>query len=281
MLKEYIETKLNQLQGRAGIYYKNLHTQEEILVAQNDLFLSASVIKLWIMGEAFHQIEQGILSKDTKIILKDSDKVPSGLLEDYAKQARAGVLSEDMFPESGILNLLHTGAELTIEDLYRLMIVISDNTATNILIDILEMKKINEFIASLGMEKTRLNRILFDASSQQKKLENVISLKETGLFLEKIYRGELVSKKASEEMAAILQNQQMNYKIPFFLPHIPIGHKTGEDNGITNDAGIIYSEIPFVLCFASNDTQVCFADRVCQDIAKKAYDYTNLLKNNI
>ncbi|WP_324825739.1 serine hydrolase [Sinanaerobacter sp. ZZT-01] len=274
MLKEYIENKLEKLQGKTGVYYKNLKTQEELLIAENDLFLSASVIKLWVMGEAFHQIEQGILSKDTMIILKDSDKVPSGLVEDYARQARTGSLSEDMFPESGVLNLLHTGTELTIEDLYRLMITVSDNTATNILIDILGMEKINAFISSLGMEKTKLNRILFDTSPQGKNLENVISLKETGMFFEKIYKGELISRQASEEMSAILQNQQFNYKIPFFLPRIPIGHKTGEDNGITNDAGIIYSEIPFVLCFASNDTEVCFADRVCQEIAKKAYDYT-------
>lgn len=279
MLKEYIENKLKKLKGKTGVYYKNLQTQEELLIAENDRFLSASVIKLWVMGEAFHQMEQGILSKDTRILLKDSDKVPSEEVEDYARQAREGSLSEDMFPESGVLNLLHTGTELTIEDLCRLMIIVSDNTATNILIDILGMEEINAFISSLGMEKTKLNRILFDTASQGKNLENVISLKETGMFFEKIYKGELVSKKASEEMSAILQNQQFNYKIPFFLPHIPIGHKTGEDNGITNDVGIIYGEIPFILCFASNDTEVCFADRTCQDIAKKVYDYTNLLKN--
>lgn len=272
MLKDYIEKILDKLKGNIGVYYKNLNTQEEILVAEDDCFMAASVIKLWVMGEAFHQIEQGILRKDTKIILKETDKVPPGGVINYAKQLKEGCLSDDMFPESGVLNFMHAGVELTIEDLYRLMIIISDNTATNILIDLLGMDKINAFISSLGMKKTRLNRILFDDSS---KLENMISLKETGLFLEKIYKGELISKEVSEEMASILQNQQYNYKIPFFLPHIPIAHKTGEDNGVTNDVGIVYSEAPFILCFAANHAQVSIADRSCQEIAKEAHDYTN------
>lgn len=274
MLKNYIEKSLNKLEGNTGVYYKNLQTGESILIAEKDQFLAASVIKLWVMGEAFRQIEQGVLTKETKIVLKESDKVPSGVVTDYAKQAREGSLSDDMFPESGVLNFIHSEAEFTIEDLYRLMIIVSDNTATNLLIDRLGMSNINDFILSLGMKKTRLNRMLFDEAPERKGLENVISLEETGLFLEKIYRGELISEKASAEMTAILQNQQFNYKIPFFLPHIPIAHKTGEDNGITNDVGIIYSDIPFILCFAANNAEVSLADRSCQEIAREAYSYT-------
>ncbi|QIB67798.1 serine hydrolase [Aminipila butyrica] len=271
MLKQYINERLSTLEGHAGVYYKNLKTGETVLTEGQDQFLAASIIKIWIMAEAFRQMEEGTIKKDQKIILRDSDKVPNNKMPDYFAEKTRGILSEDMFPESGVLNYLHAESEWTVEDLCRLMIIISDNTATNILIRLLGMTNINELIQSLNMSKTRLNRSLFDTS---KKIENTISLEETGLFLEKLYREELISSKASQEMSAILQNQQNNSKIPFFLPQIPIAHKTGEDNGIANDVGIIYSDIPFILCFAANDSYTPAANQACQDIAKAAYQYS-------
>ena len=125
------------------------------------------------------------------------------------------------------------------------------------------------------MEKTRLNRLLFDASESASGKENMISLSELGDFFEKMYSGILVSKAASMKMSAILQNQQTTYKIPFYLEHVPVAHKTGEDNGIANDVGIVFGENPFILCFAANEAEVSMAVKCCQKIAKMSYDYTN------
>ncbi|QAT42448.1 serine hydrolase [Aminipila luticellarii] len=271
MLRQYIDEKLGLLKGHTGVYYKNLITGETLLTKGEDQFLAASVIKIWVMAEAFYQIREGKIKREQKILLCDSDKIPEGGMPDYLAQKKQGVLSDDMFPESGVLNYLHSGIPFTVEDLYKLMIVISDNTATNMLIRLLGIDKINEFIASLHMSKTRLNRLLFDTSKEK---ENTISLEEAGIFLEKIYRGEMISPEASREMCAILQNQQANFKIPFFLPQIPIAHKTGEDNGITNDVGIVYGEVPFILCFAANDADVPSANQACQEIARAAYRYS-------
>jgi len=291
MFRDFIMAESAAAKGRIGIYYKNLVTGEVIAncgnaafdslrgeprytaakIDENDVFESASVIKIWIMAAAFDLMDKGRLKADDKVVLKSSDKVPSDGLPDYAAEKSKGILSDDMFPESGVLNCMHTGIELEIMDVLKLMILISDNTATNIMIDTVGLDTVNEFIAKCGMKKTKLNRKLFDSTGD---MQNVISLEETAWFFEKLYRNELVSPEASRTMAAILQNQQITYKLPFFIRDIPIAHKTGEDTGIANDVGLIYAENPFILCFAANGADEPQADRLCQEVAQRAYNYS-------
>lgn len=273
MLKEKLEEILQGLKGRIGMYYRELELGEEICyINEEDCFEAASVIKVAVMAEAFRQMEEGRLAADTQVILRERDKVPSGETLHYEEERRAGRLAPgELFPESGVLNYMHEGLALTVKDLYTIMIVISDNTATNMLIDLLGMERINELLSSLGFRVTRLNRKLFDCPVGEKQ-ENYVSLREMGKLLEMIYRGQLISEKASRQMAAVLTNQQVNHKIPFYLPQLPIAHKTGEDSGITNDVAIVYGEKPFLLCLAANKTDVPQTERAYQEIAKLIYE---------
>ena len=154
------------------------------------------------------------------------------------------------------------------------MIIISDNTATNMLINILGMDNINKTLEDLGAVKTKLNRLLFDSDASKKGIENYIAVEEMGMLLEKLYKDELISKEASKEMKRVMLEQQINHKIPFYISDIPIAHKTGEDDGITNDIGIVFAEKPFILCFAANEVNVPETERAYQDIAREAYKYT-------
>ena len=270
-IRETIDLKLKKLRGSSGLLYHNLVTDEafEVLSGQDDdVFEAASVIKLWIMSCAFEKENLGLIKWDEKITLREEDMVPCPGLPDYREAALNGELSGDMFPESGVLNYLGQGTTLTIRDLVRLMILISDNTATNILIDILGKDEINQHIRSLGAERTVLERKLFDTSEEVRGKENLFSLKEAADLYQMMYRGELVSGEASREMLKILQNQQNTYKLPFYIRRLPIAHKTGEDTGIENDCGIVFSDEPFIFCFASNGTDETEAVRTCQDIAK-------------
>ncbi|MBQ2160199.1 MAG: serine hydrolase [Firmicutes bacterium] len=270
-IRETIDLKLKKLKGSSGLFYHNLVTDEafEVLSGQDDdVFEAASVIKLWIMSCAFEKENLGLIKWDEKITLREEDMVPCPGLPDYREDALNGELSGDMFPESGVLNYLGQGTTLTIRDLMRLMILISDNTATNILIDILGKDEINQHIRSLGAERTVLERKLFDTSEEVRGKENLFSLKEAADLYQMMYRGELVSHEASREMLKILQNQQNTYKLPFYIRRLPIAHKTGEDTGIENDCGIVFSDEPFIFCFASNGTDEPEAVRTCQDIAK-------------
>ncbi|MBR4023899.1 MAG: serine hydrolase [Firmicutes bacterium] len=270
MNTERIKEKTEKVRGKIGVLFEDLTTGEGFTVLKGqdeDVFESASVIKLWIMSCAYEMAEQGRLDLDSTVILKEEDMVPGPGVPDYHSDDAEGHLTEDMFPESGMLNYLHAGTELTVRDLIRLMILISDNTACNIMIDLLGMDNINCHIANLGCTRTILNRRLFDTRPEVRGKENMFSLSETADFFRKMYKGELVSPEASREMCALLQNQQYTYKMPFFIRQIPIAHKTGEDTGIENDVGIVFSNKPFIFCFASNEADEPGAVRLCQDLA--------------
>jgi beta-lactamase class A len=147
------------------------------------------------------------------------------------------------------------------------MIILSDNTATNLLIKHLGIEQINKTLQNLGLKQTKINRLLFDSEQSALGVENYISAGEIGLLLEKMYMGELISPKASAEMLRILKNQRLNGKIPFLVPgKIEIAHKTGEDDGITHDVAIVYAPQPFVVCFCANEVDVPNFERMIQDI---------------
>ena len=162
---ERIKEKTEKVRGRIGVLFEDLTSGEgfTFLKGQDeDVFESASVIKLWIMSCAYAMAEQGRLDLDSTVILREEDMVPGPGVPDYHSDDVEGHLTEDMFPESGMLNYLHAGTELTVRDLIRLMILISDNTACNIMIDLLGMDNINCHISNLGCTRTILNRRLFD-----------------------------------------------------------------------------------------------------------------------
>ncbi len=151
------------------------------------------------MTEAFAQIEAGKLAMDQEITVHRKDCVPS----------------------CGVLTYLHDNVKLQVIDLITLMIIVSDNTATNVLIDLLGIDNINARIRALGFEKTILNRKLFDAEKAKLGLHNYITAEEVGALLEMMYRGTLVSEAASARMISIMKDQQLNHKIPYLIDPMP------------------------------------------------------------
>ena len=239
--------EVRNLPGHCGLVVHDLNTGEHYAFQETMPVVAASLIKVPIMIEAFARREAGMLSFDESYILKESDKLPS----------------------CGALNAMHAGLEVTIGDLVRLMIILSDNTATNILIDRLGMTQIQEQMTAIGMKDSHIRRKLFQADLSARGIENTVSAGDMANVLEGLYRHRIVSPSASEEMLSILLEQRLNGKIPFFLSpcEIPVAHKTGEDDGITHDAGIIYGKAPRVFCFVSEKTDVPAAERFIQDAA--------------
>lgn len=249
-MKVELESIINPLPGKIGIYYKDLTTGQSFQYNPDELFIAASVIKLPILIAVFQEIEGRNLRRDDSLRLSHSDKVPG----------------------CGALNQMHSGLEVTIMDLCKLMITLSDNTATNMLIRTLGIEKINTVIKSFGMSKTKLNRLLFDSEAQKRGLENYFTPAEIGALLEQIYTRNVISSAVSQEIEVILKEQKLNSKIPHLLPRgVAIAHKTGENSGITHDVGIVYSERPFVLCFASNNTDVIKSEAALKTIAFLCY----------
>ena len=244
--------KMCRVPGHVSLYYRPLEGGCGLHHNENEPLIAASVIKIPIMVEAFRRFEEGSLNPQDVHVLKEEEKMPS----------------------CGALNRMHAGLEISLRDLVDLMIVLSDNTATNILIDLLGIDAVNATMRSYGLTKSTLRRKLFDAAGAAAGLQNHVTAREMGMLLEKMYAGELVSEKASAEMIEILKNQKLNGKMPFFLKPrgIVSAHKTGEDTGITHDVGIVFTRKPFVMCMLSNETEVPVFERLIQDIARDLAD---------
>ena len=153
---------------------------------------------------------------------------------------------------------MFTGSvETDIRTLCRLMICISDNTATNRLIRLFGFEAIEQGFAEMGLCKTRIRRKLFDSSAAAAGKQNSISPKELGLLLEKLYRGEFISREVSDYAIEVLSEQQIGHKLGGKLgENVHIAHKTGEDDYLSNDIGIVYAKHPFVICFTGHQTDV-------------------------
>lgn len=232
---EGIERELEALPGHVGFYYKSLVTGKEYGVREEEIYSAASVIKFPLFLHILAECEQGRMSLDDEIVTEEEDKVPG----------------------CGAISLFTGRVKTDLRTLCRLMICISDNTATNRLIRHATLEGAAAGLRAMGLEKTQLKRLLFDSEASAAGLQNVICPREMGMLLEKLYHGELVSPAASQEALDVLLLQQVDHKLNGKIcGAVPIAHKTGEDDNLSNDVGIVYAKQPFVICFAGHDTDV-------------------------
>ncbi len=236
--------------GDVGLYYHRLGDSAAPETHNPDMpLIAASVIKVPIMVTAFRDFAAGRLD-------------PDGIVE---------ILPEMKMPSCGALTYLHDGLKVTVMDLVTLMIILSDNTATNLLIDRLTPARVNETMAALGVPGICLRRRLFEPRLSAQGIQNTVTARGVGTLLERMARGELLGEADDNAMVSILLDQRLNGKLPFYLHSqgVRCAHKTGEDDGITHDAGIIFAEKPFVLVMLSNNVDVPAFERLMQDAARE------------
>lgn len=232
---ENIRREIESLPGHLGIYYKNMVTGVEFGIGEEEIYGAASIIKFPLFLHVLSECHKGNMSLDDRLVTEESDKVPS----------------------CGALNMFTGSVETDIRTLCRLMICLSDNTATNRLIRHCGIPNLETGFAELGLEKTRIRRLLFDAAATAKGIFNSISPKELGLLLEKLYRGEFIDQETSRYAIDVLSEQQINHKLGGKLGEdVLIAHKTGEDSNLSNDIGIVFADKPFVICFTGHRTEV-------------------------
>lgn len=216
---DIIKSQINEYDIKYSLSVKRLDTGQEFNINENEVVPSASTIKVFIMAEAMRQIKEGII-----------------------KHERIKVSTKDHVPYS-IISLLSHENTYTIMDLITLMMIQSDNTATNVLIDILGMDKINKFIKSIGCYSTILERKMMDFDARKRGIENKTSSKDLTHFMELLYKGRIVDEKSSEKMIDIMKHQLDSSMMRYFIPEeVEIANKTGELDGIDNDTGIVYTK---------------------------------------
>lgn len=271
-MEQIVLPRLQALPGRVGVSYYEPDTEAAWEYHGEQSVTAASMIKLFVMLEAYRQLDAGELQGDQTVTLDESMQVPG----------------------CGALGYMTPGHEISIRELMTLMIILSDNTATNMLIDLLGMERINDTIRGLGCRVTSLNRRLFDEKLAAAGVQNTICAGEICMVLKKLYHGSLtdgihispeefgktekdvfVSRESCLDFLDILKKQQINHKIPFYLqqmdPDLEIAHKTGEDDGITHDGAILFGKEPYVLVICGDETDVPSLERAMQEISLILY----------
>jgi len=219
-LQQSIKSEIGQFKGEAGIVIKDLGTGWEFSYEKAKLFPSASLAKIPLMAACFLAVDQGRIKLDRNIALKSADKLTG----------------------SGVLKDMPAGTTFSVERLIGLMIYDSDNTATNIVTNLAGIDYLNSSFKSFGLKNTDLSRKIADYQLRDKGIENYTTAEDMALLLEKIYRRGLGNKNVSDQCISMLKLTRMNDRIPKYLPvDITIAHKTGLENGVCHDAGIVFT----------------------------------------
>lgn len=215
-LRDKLSKELASCKGRASLFLEIEGLTIEF--NSNVVYQSASLIKLPILIESLRQIEAGKLQKDSLVTIRESDKVG----------------------DTGVLQAMKV-KQLPVEDLLSLMIIVSDNSATNLLIDLIGVNSINSTMSRIGMKNSILQRKMLDFQAIQSGSDNFTSAADIALCLKEAVAGRLINKYSRETFHSFLNQQQFKEKLPVYMDDtlLKIGNKTGELPGVEHDCGII------------------------------------------
>lgn len=222
--------------GKVAVALKHLESGEAFFEAEDDEMPTASLIKFMIMLEVYLQASEGKVKLTDPLTLRKIDMVPG----------------------SGILTYhFSEGAQFSLRDATRLMMVFSDNTATNMVLDHIGLAATNKRMEAWGYSKTRLNAKVFQGGTTSLDPERTkkfglgsTTARETLLLLEKVHEGKVVSKVVCAEMLGHMKKCDDTHKLKRFLPEqIEVAHKSGTVSDARTDAGILYLPTgPVALC---------------------------------
>ena len=237
-----------------GIAIKDLNSGDEFVINGDEIFPQASSIKIHILTELYRQAEAG------KFRLSDVRSLP-----EPAKVGGSGVLAE----------LGQNSVSMSIRDYAVLMIVLSDNTATNLLIDLVGMENVNKNLLVLGATKTKLQRVMMDIKAAAAGRENIGTPRDVMMILEKLFRGEIVNRTSCEDMLSILRKPKEGPIRAGVPGAVELANKEGEIEGIRCDVGIVYlPNCPYIICVMTklllNEAD---GPKIITEVSRTAYQY--------
>lgn len=223
-----IKAEIASFKGTVSLFAKNLDTGEEYALRADDRVRTASTIKIAVMVEAFARVAKG-KAKWTDELVSEKQKKVGG---------------------SGILNELSDGLRLTFRDAVTLMMLVSDNTATNLVLDVVTTDAVNARMEALGFKNIKILRKVFGGgdSAAGKIADNkkyglgFATSREMVSLIEKLERGEVISKDASKEMIDLMKREQARYAIGRAQWELPLASKYGALDKLRSAIGIIYTK---------------------------------------
>ncbi|MDX2029240.1 MAG: serine hydrolase [Blastocatellia bacterium] len=238
--------------GVMGVAIRDLTTGEEILLNARMTFPTGSSIKIPVLIELFKQASQGR----------------------YEMTAQRWIERQDKVGGSGVIgNFRDHASQMSLYDLAVLMVVLSDNTATNMLIDQTGMPAVNATLDELGLRQIRLRRKMIDLKSSARGDENTATPHEAMTLMEKLFRGAAVSPAVSEETLRVLKLRKSS-PIPRLLPStLEIANKPGGIEGAACDWAVVYvPNRPYAIAVMTNYNGEGADDAIAR-VSKLAYDY--------
>ena len=227
-LESQIQEIDQHLDGVMGIAIEDLTTGDHFFLHESEVFAQASSIKITVLANLYLQAEQGKLK----------------LTDLYTVQ------SADLVPDSDIMNGLTPGVtRVTLRDLATMMVAVSDNSATNVLIDRVGMQNVNAMLDSLGLSHTRLRRKMMDLEAAKQGRENISTPREMMQLLDAIYHGKVLNKESTTDFFKMLSTGKASFIPRDLPPDLKVANKPGELEAVRNDSGIVFVEgRPYVIC---------------------------------
>ena len=289
-LQEKLASQLERTIGTYGVAVKHLGTGESVSINGDIPFQTASACKVSILATLFNEASKGHLNLSKRIRLTRGDLVPG----------------------SGVFQLLDPGVEISLKDLATLMIVVSDNLATDKVLEFVGKQKVNALTSDLGLKHTHLEHTIWELLSVYVRLtpkekneetykeldewldetydisdnpifdmsvrNNISTPNEMNILLEAIAKGAIATPEACEQMLGILKNQKFDHRLPYLLPDgARSANKTGSIGGAVNDVGIIYlpnDRGAFAISVLTKGIESKIeAERKIAELARTAYEY--------
>jgi beta-lactamase class A len=215
---------LASLPGEAGAFASDADGRVLFCEREDELFPSASVIKLPLVMTLYADAARGILDMNERVAV--GDRVDG----------------------SGVLRHMREVEPLSLRDLAMLAIIVSDNTATNRLIERIGVDRVGERMREWGCPKSRLSRKMYDFEAAKQGNENLMTARESVSLLLRLRRGECEDRATSDDVLAVLEQNQDRTMLRRYLPYgLKVAHKTGTLDESRNDAAIIPGERPVIV----------------------------------
>lgn len=290
MLKDKIQSYISGIDATFGISIKHLGTKEEVHINGDRYFQTASVVKVPILATVYDLVYKGKLNLSQRVTLNREDRVPG----------------------SGVFQEMDAGMSPTIKDLAMMMIVVSDNMATDKLLTFVNSQTVQEYMRTIGLKQIYVKHSIWELLSycvgisptlyseemfnqiinrlvegkidwesiifQNNTENNVSTTRDMNKLMEKIALGEIVSKQCSADIQEVLLRQQYQQRIPGLLPRgTKVANKTGSLGAVYNDTGIVYlpnQQGEFVITVFSVGQSIDYeGNNPIAHIAKIAFDH--------
>jgi beta-lactamase class A len=233
-----IENKIQQSGADVGVAFRTIDGKMEWFSQADQPFHAASTMKVPVMIELFHQAKQGNLKLDDSLTIKN----------EFHSLVDGSIYTLDPADDSEADLYKAAGQPRTLQQLCELMITVSSNFATNLLVEKVGVENIRATVHALNADGMNVLRGVEDNKAYEKGMNNTTTARGLLILLQAIANGEAVDADSSRQMVEILARQKFNEAIPAGLPPgTRVAHKTGEVTKIHHDAAIVYGPRPFVL----------------------------------